>query len=266
MKYIDLFCGMGSFHYSFNKIGGECVYACDNNKDAQDTYELNWGMRPDGDILDLDPSTLPDFDCLCAGFPCQPFSRIGKRKGLQDDRGGLIYTIIDILNEKTPEFFILENVRGLLNHDKGKTYELMSNLLKEAGYNINHKVLKCEDYGIPQLRRRLFIVGSRNTTPKMNYEATGSPTLSEFFGRNFERDYAFTLRCGGRHSPINDRRNWDGYIVDGEEYRLTIDDMLKLQGFHNYKFNCKDGAAMKMLGNTIPTTFTKVVIEELYKE
>lgn len=265
MKFVDLFCGMGSFHYAFNKVSKKhkCVLACDINDMVHQDYFNNYGITPKSDICDIDFSEVDDFDCLCAGFPCQPFSNIGHKKGLNDNRGTLIHTIVDILNMKQPRFFVLENVRGLLNHDEGKTFRKIYEMLVECGYFVNYKLLKCEDYGIPQLRRRVFIVGDRLQMPNMDYEKTTTPSLSEFLDGDFERKNAFTLRCGGLNSPIGDKRNWDGYIRNGEEYRLSISDMKKLQGFDNYEFTCSNAQAKKMLGNTIPTNLSHAVLKNL---
>jgi len=170
-----------------------------------------------------------------------------------------------------PKIVILENVQALLNHDKGKSFAKIKADLEADGYNIAYKVIKCSDYGIPQMRKRLFIVGFKNIDVKNvdnffnldNYKKT--ITLTTYLGQNFKKDVAYTLRCGGKNSPIDDRHNWDGYWVDNKEYRLTIEDGLKLQGFHDYDLVGKKNEKWKLLGNTIPTIFTEIIGKQLIK-
>ena len=144
--------------------------------------------------------------------------------------------------------------------------------MKQEGYSLVYKVLKCSDYGIPQMRKRLFIVGFKNI--KVNNiddffnlnEYEKNVKLSDYLGKSFKKDIAYTIRCGGRRSPIHDRHNWDGYIInDDEEYRLTKEDALKLQGFENYKMTGTDSQQWKMLGNTIPTIFTTIIGKQIIK-
>lgn len=273
MRYIDLFCGIGSFHYSFRKLGFECVFACDIEKVCRDTYYSNYGLMPEGDICTINPANLSEYDMVCAGFPCQPFSNAGKQMGFDDERGSMIYQVMKFVKEgKTrPKLIVLENVQGLLNHDGGRSFAKVKDILQEEGYNIIFKVMKCSDYGIPQMRKRLFIIGYLPDTlsnPEMFFgldEYKKSISLSEYLGRPFNKEIAYTIRCGGRHSPLNDRHNWDGYIVNGEEYRLTIDDCLRLQGFTDYTLTGTDSKQWKMLGNTIPTVFTEIIGKQIIK-
>lgn len=273
IKFIDLFCGIGSFHYSFKQLGWECVMACDIVKNARDIYKLNYGMEPCGDIYDIDPKSIKKYDILCAGFPCQPFSQAGKHKGFDDERGTLFYQVMKFVKCNKPKIIILENVQGLLNHDDGKTFDKIKSELCKEKYELVHKILNCSDYGIPQMRKRLFVICVKKTNPFINlskifefskYEK--NITLSKFFNKKFEKKTAYTIRCGGKHSPINDKHNWDGYIVNGEEYRLSINDAKLLQGF-NDKFQLvgSDTDKWKRLGNTIPTIFTKMIGENIKK-
>ena len=161
----------------------------------------------------------------------------------------------------------MENVQALLNHDKGKTFATIKSELEKEGYVVNYKVLKCSF--IPQMRKRLFIVCFKNIEVKemdkffdlTKYEK--KVTLSEYLNKNFEKETAYTIRCGGKHSPIDDRHNWDGYWVDGQEYRLTIEDALKLQGFEKFELVGKPTEQWKLLGNTIPTIFTDIIGQKL---
>jgi DNA (cytosine-5)-methyltransferase 1 len=271
IKYIDLFCGIGSFHYSFEKLGFECVMACDINKSARNNYKLNHDVEPLGDICDIDPDDIDPYDILCAGFPCQPFSQAGKQKGFKDKRGTMFSQVMKFVKKNDPKVVILENVRGLLTHDNGKSFKKIIKTLEKEGYSVIHKILLCSDYGIPQMRKRLFIIGSKNIkTSKLNkffdlskFEKT--TTLKKFFKKKFEKETAYTIRCGGRRSPIDDRHNWDGYWVAGKEYRLTIKDGLKLQGFKKFKLSGTNTEKWKLLGNTIPTIFTHMIGKQIMK-
>jgi DNA (cytosine-5)-methyltransferase 1 len=267
LKYIDLFCGIGSFHYSFKKLNWECIMACDIDKSVRDTYKQNYGLMPLGDINEIDPKNIENYDILCAGFPCQPFSQCGQHKGFDDKRGTLFFNIMKFVEYHKPSIIILENVQGLLNHDAGKTFDKIKNEIEMANYTIAYKIVKCSDYGLPQMRKRLFIIGIRNDKNIKNInnllnldEYKKESTLTDFFGKNFEKKTAYTIRCGGKNSPINDKHNWDGYIIDGKEYRLTKEDCLKLQGFNiEFKLCGNNKDQWKQLGNTIPTIFTEII-------
>lgn len=268
LRYIDLFCGIGSFHYSFQKFGWECIMACDVDKAVRQTYETNYGLKPLGNIVDIEPSSVPAHDILCAGFPCQPFSQCGKHKGFDDDRGTMFFHIMKFIHFHQPKVIILENVQGLLNHDSGNTFIRIKHKLQEASYVITYKVIKCSDYGLPQMRKRLFIIGIRNDLTLAEHihklldldQYKKDSTLSSLLDKNFEKKTAYTIRCGGKNSPINDKHNWDGYMVDGKEYRLTKEDCLKIQGFHSDFTLCGNNKDQwKQLGNTIPTVFTKII-------
>jgi len=268
IKFIDLFCGIGSFHYSFKKLNWECIMSCDIDNAVKETYNENYGVLPLGDINEIEPKNIPKYDILCAGFPCQPFSQCGKHKGFDDKRGTLFFNIMKFVEYHKPTIIILENVQGLLNHDGGKTFERIKLDIETANYSITYKVIKCSDYGIPQMRKRLIIVGIRNDDVNVKHidklldfdEYKKETTLAEFLCKNFEKKTAYTIRCGGKNSPINDKHNWDGYIVDGKEYRLTKEDCLKLQGFDkDFKLCGNNKDQWKQLGNTIPTIFTEII-------
>jgi len=242
--------------------------SCDIDKAVKETYKENYNQEPLDDITKIEPANISSFDILCAGFPCQPFSQCGQHRGFDDERGTLFFNIMKFVKFHKPKIIILENVQGLLNHDSGNTFQTIRTQIENENYIVGHKVLKCSDYGIPQMRKRLFIIGIRNDLElknKMNdildfkeYEKIVS--LSAYLEKNFEKDIAYTIRCGGKNSPINDKHNWDGYIVDGREYRLTIQDCLKLQGFdHLFKLKGNVREQWKQLGNTIPTIFTKII-------
>jgi DNA (cytosine-5)-methyltransferase 1 len=157
--YADLFCGLGAFHQAFKKRGGfDCVFACDIDDRARRIYEANHGLAPAGDIRLVDPNDLPDFQVLCAGFPCQSFSIAGLRKGFKDDRGNLFYEVLRFVDAKKPKVVILENVKNLKGHDGGKTYATIKALMEERGYGFSSAVMDSAHYGSPQCRQRIFMV------------------------------------------------------------------------------------------------------------
>jgi DNA (cytosine-5)-methyltransferase 1 len=169
LKFIDLFSGIGGFRLAFESVGGRCVFSSDIDKWANETYELNFGEIPSGDISKIKSEEIPDHDILCGGFPCQPFSIAGKRLGFSDTRGTLFFEIERILRDKKPKAFLLENVRGLTNHNKGDTFLTIANKLKELGYTLFYRVLNSRDYGVPQNRERLFLVGFREKVDNFEF-------------------------------------------------------------------------------------------------
>ena len=160
-KFIDLFCGIGGFHQAMSDLGGECVYASDIDADCRKTYERNYGIRPEGDITKVDEKDIPKHNVLCAGFPCQAFSKAGKRLGFADEtKGTLFFDILRILKYHQPEYALLENVRNLASHDHGNTWKVIHDSLIETGYNvIDNPVIFSPHYiGVPQHRERVFIM------------------------------------------------------------------------------------------------------------
>lgn len=171
-KFIDLFAGIGGFHLAMHSVGGECVFASEIDKFARATYEVNFKkMSPNifqngmfnEDINKISPKDIPDFDCLCAGFPCQPFSYSGLKKGFEDKvKGTLFFNIREILKEKKPKMFFLENVKGLVSHKNGETIKTILDILEnELGYHVFSTVLSSLDFGLPQKRERWYCVGFR---------------------------------------------------------------------------------------------------------
>jgi len=172
LKFIDLFSGIGGFRLALEKFNCECVFSADNNQYACETYYKNFKEYPLVDIKKLSPKKIPNHDILCAGFPCQPFSIAGKRKGFNDTRGTLFFDIVRILKKKKPKVFILENVKGLVSHDKGRTFKKILEILSKKlngkiiksrrenlGYNVFWKVLNSTNFNVPQNRERVFIIG-----------------------------------------------------------------------------------------------------------
>lgn len=160
--FIDLFCGGGGFHLALAQRGMECVFACDTNDNARECYEANFGLKPEGDIRAVDAKDVPDHDVLCAGFPCQPFSVAGKKKGTDDDRGLLFNEIIRVAKVKKPKVLLLENVPNILKIDDGAFGEHIHKEIIGAGYDYHLSKLMASDFSVPQMRRRIFWVCPRS--------------------------------------------------------------------------------------------------------
>lgn len=271
VRVIDLFAGIGGFHTAAHNLGAEVIFASEWDKYARLTYEHNFKTRsPElfengmyaGDITSVKPEDIPDFDVLMGGFPCQPFSNAGKGNGFSDTRGTLFFNVADILRVKQPAAYFLENVRGLISHDGGKTFETIRNTLDQLGYTCEWKVVRGSDFNVPQHRPRLYLVGFRKDIAG-KFEWPEAVPLSNNLGKvlggkvttpaGAVREVGFTLRVGGRRSGIYDRRNWDMYIVDGAVRSLTLKEGLAMQGFPSwYSFpDISETQAFKQLGNSV---------------
>lgn len=161
VKFIDLFAGIGGFHQGFSNAGFKCVMASEFNSSCQVTYEKNYGLKPFGDVTEISSLDIPDHKLLTAGFPCQPFSICGHKKGFEDTRGTLFFDICRVASEKNTEVLVLENVKHLIHHDKGNTFEVIINSLKEMGYEVSYSILNAVHFEVPQNRERLIIVASK---------------------------------------------------------------------------------------------------------
>lgn len=163
-KFIDLFSGIGGFHQAMENLGGECVFASEIDPSAIETYKENYGIDSNINIRDVDPKNIPEHDVLCAGFPCQAFSKAGQQLGFEDKtKGTLFFEIVRILKYHKTPYIILENVRNLASHDDGKTWDIIKNALIELGYVITETpvIISPHNLGIPQLRERVVILGVR---------------------------------------------------------------------------------------------------------
>jgi len=159
-EFIDLFAGIGGMRLAFENAGGTCVFSSEWDKDSQKTYAANFGEVPAGDITKISEKGIPEFDVLLAGFPCQPFSTIGQRAGFKHQtQGTLFYDVLRIIHAKRPAAFLLENVKGLVSHDKGNTFEIIKKCLEGEGYDLHFQILDAADFGVPQVRKRIYIVG-----------------------------------------------------------------------------------------------------------
>lgn len=231
---IDLFAGIGGIRQGFQNNGGYTVYSSEWDKFAQKTYKANFGETPDGDITKVDEHTIPDHDILLAGFPCQPFSQAGLKKGFEDARGTLFFDIARILKAKRPKAFMLENVKQLRGHDGGKTLKVILNVLDELGYYVpNPEVLNAYHFGSPQNRERIIIVGFNKDYLPDNYRDFSYPQgqidESVCVGNILERDVSdsFTISDKlyqghlARKKMHEKKGNGFGFCVFNEESRHT---------------------------------------------
>ncbi|MGB5769798.1 MAG: DNA cytosine methyltransferase [Crocosphaera sp.] len=191
LKFIDLFAGIGGFRMAFETVGYQCVYSCEINEPCQKVYYNNFGEIPDKDITEIIPSHLPNFDVLTAGFPCQPFSISGKKQGFKDTRGTLFFHICEIIAIKKPSVIVLENVKHLIYHEKGKTLETIIYALEDLGYLVDYKLLNAKYFGIPQHRERIIIIGTRHKKFDFNLITYQKPVpkLRDFLCSNGNFEY-----------------------------------------------------------------------------
>ena len=297
IRYIDLFCGIGGFRIAANQaflkydLNSRCVFSCDIDTFCQTTYYENFVEKPIGDIKEVDANSIPDHDLLFAGFPCQPFSIIGNGKGLEDTRGTLFFDIARILEAKKPKAFVLENVKRLISHNRGHTFRRILETLRELGYYVEFKVLNALDYGLPQKRERVYIVGFdkpllfqwpskrskriplshilENEVDKKYYASDyiqkkrkKKHTQKEYpaiwhenkAGNISSYPYSCALRANASHNYL---------LVNGER-RLTPREMLRLQGFPDwFRIVVPDSQLRKQCGNAVPVTVVQVLLESL---
>jgi DNA (cytosine-5)-methyltransferase 1 len=292
LRFIDLFCGIGGFRIAFERAGGKCVFSSDYDKFSQQTYEANFGELPQGDINEIEVADIPSHDILCAGFPCQPFSiagvskknSLGRLHGFDDAKqGNLFFSIADILDHHRPTAFVLENVKNLKGHDKGKTFAIIKDTLESfLGYTIYTKVIDAKTL-VPQHRERIFIVGFRE---KRDFEFPIFPEQGPLLGTilesrpdakytltdhlwNYLQNYAAKHKAAGNGfgfglvSKQDTTRTLSArYHKDGSEIliaqtgknprRLTPRECARLMGYpDDYKLVCSDTQAYRQFGNSV---------------
>lgn len=197
LKFIDLCCGIGGFHYALQNMGHKCVLASDINEACRENYELNHKIKPHGDLTKINIETIPTFDILCAGFPCQPFSKAGEQKGFTDKRGNIFFDICKIIQHHTPKYIILENVRNLSSHDDGNTWNVIKTKLDELNYYTYEKpvILNTLYFGVPQSRERVVIMckrkdlGPLNELPTISKENKQNTSLETIIEENVDSKY-----------------------------------------------------------------------------
>jgi DNA (cytosine-5)-methyltransferase 1 len=295
-KFIDLFAGIGGIRLGFESVGGECVFSSEWDKFAQNTYEANFGERPNGDITLIDEKYIPNFDILLAGFPCQPFSNAGLKMGFEDTRGTLFFHIARILKHHKPKIVFLENVKGLKSHNKGNTYKIIQNTLEEIGYNVYSQVLNAKDFGVPQNRERIYIVGFLDNVdfcfPQplsqkvklgdiLEQDVSEKYTISDklWIGHqrrkkeHIEKGNGFGYSIFDENSPYTSTIS-ARYYKDGSEIlikqnnknprKLTPREAARLQGFpDSFKIIVSDNQAYKQFGNSVCVPVIKALSNQI---
>lgn len=290
-RFVDLFAGIGGMRIAFEKAGGRCVYTSEWNKFSAQTYEANFGDRPDGDITRVDASDIPDHDVLVAGFPCQPFSIAGVSKkrslnmpdGFRDEtQGTLFFDVARIIKEKRPPAFLLENVKNLASHDGGNTFRVIMDTLREMGYNVSYRVVDARSV-VPQHRERIFIVGFDGPAGFEFPEIPDSaPRLGSILERRVPAKYTLGDRTWAtlRRHAANSKKKGNGfgygmadragvartlsarYYKDGSEIllaqgrrnprRLTPRECARLMGFpDDFVIPVSDNQAYRQFGNAV---------------
>ena len=295
-SFIDLFAGIGGIRLGFESVGGHCVFSSEFDEDACKTYEANFGEHPSGDITKIDAKDIPDFEILLGGFPCQAFSIIGKKEGFANETcGTLFFDIERILKEKQPPAFMLENVRNLTAHDNGNTFRIIKEHLEKLGYHVYAKVLNALDYGVPQKRERIIIVGFIDDVefsfpePISESEKT---TLADILEDNVDKKYYVRdairesrierLKDKNYPKPYISHENMAGsitphpyssalragasanYILINDERRPTERELLRIQGFpDDFKIVVPYGKIKKQTGNSVAVPVIKAVAREM---
>ncbi len=299
-KFIDLFAGIGGIRLGFESIGGDCVFSSEWDKFACKTYEANHGEAPNGDITQIAAKDVPNHQLLLAGFPCQPFSHAGLKKGFDDTRGTLFFDISRILEEKKPDVVLLENVKGFATHDKGNTFAVVRRVLEDLNYSVHWKVLNAKDFGVPQNRERIYIVGIQRDLDAADSFAFPEPPrspvkLGDILEKNPDPKYTLSDRLWQGHqrrleehkakgngfgfSLFNESSTYTStisarYYKDGSEIlvsqpgknprKLTPREAARLQGFpETFIIPVSDVQAYKQFGNSVAVPVIRAVAKQL---
>jgi len=298
--FIDLFAGIGGIRLGMQDFLDECVFSCEMDKFAKETYRDNFEPVDWDDIRTIPVESIPAHDVLLAGFPCQPFSKVGNRKGFDDIRGTLFFDIVRIIEHHKPNAFLLENVKGLLSNNKRATFDTIIKCLEGQGYNVHWTVLNAKDFGLAQNRERVYIVGFRYNVP---FEWPTPPMTKTCVGHHLEDsdtvppEYTITDKAWTghqRHRKKHEARgNGFGYTLvyptdthtpticaryykDGSEAlvwqenknprRLTVREIARLQGFpESFQFPCSKTQTYKQLGNSVPVNVIRAIGREMKK-
>jgi len=300
-SFIDLFAGIGGTRTAFERNGGKCVFSSEWDKYSQQTYKANFGETPHGDITKINENDIPDHDVLVAGFPCQPFSSVGKRQGfMHSTQGTLFYDIARILKAKRPAMFLLENVPGLLTHDNGNTFKTILDVLNKLEYEVLYKVLDASEFGLPQKRKRIYIVGldrnkfGKDTTFEFPTGTNNKVFINQFLeenvndrpiSRHLQNAYIFKKNDG--HPEIIDKnseihvktlvasyhkiqRITGTFVIDGETglRLLTENECKAIMGFDkSFKVPVSRTQMYRQFGNSVAvpvvTAVAKKIVEKL---
>ncbi|MDD2697247.1 MAG: DNA cytosine methyltransferase [Arcobacteraceae bacterium] len=302
LKAIDLFAGIGGIRLGFAeafKEDIEFVFSSEIDKYAQQTYYANFGEMPHGDITQIDEKDIPSHDIILAGFPCQAFSIAGKRLGFEDIRGTLFFEVARIIKHHKPKVVFLENVKGFVNHDKGNTFKVVKETLEELGYRVFTKVLNAKDFGVPQNRERIYIVGFLDNEVEFEFPKSldKEVKVGDILDGKIPDKYTISdkLWAGHQRRKIEHKAKGNGfgyslfdensnytstisarYYKDGSEIliaqsgknprKLTPREAGKLQGFNeNFKIVCSDVQAYKQFGNSVSVPVIRAISKEIKK-
>ncbi|MCL2742295.1 MAG: DNA (cytosine-5-)-methyltransferase [Planctomycetaceae bacterium] len=293
--FVDLFAGIGGNRLAFESIGGECVFSSEWDEKACQTYKANFGEQPAGDITKINSSEIPDFNVLLAGFPCQPFSIIGDQAGFNHEtQGTLFFDIERIIKDKQPAAFMLENVRNLVAHDGGRTFKIIKNHLEALGYHVHTKVLNALDFGVPQKRERIIIVGFSEYVPfefpkpiprekhikltdileevvDKRYYVRENIRLSRVdrMKKEIEKPYITHENVLGSITPHHfscalRAGASANYLLINNERRPTERELLRIQGFPDtFKIVLPYGSIRKQTGNSVAVPVIRAVAEQM---
>lgn len=285
---------------AFKKNGGTCVFSSEWDKFAQQTYSENFHETPAGDIRSIKESDIPPHDILLAGFPCQPFSHAGLKMGFEDTRGTLFFDIARIIKFHKPKLVLLENVKGFLSHDKGNTFKVVKATLEDLGYEVHSQVLNAKDFGLPQNRERIYIVGiNRKRTNSVPFTFPRSPKKQTFVGEILEKSvpekYTISDRLwSGHQRRLEEHRargNGFGYSIfnsksthtstisaryykDGSEIliaqrnknprKITPREAARLQGFpESFRIPVSDAQAYRQFGNSVAVPVVSAIAKRM---
>ena len=300
--FIDLFAGIGGMRIAFEKTGGECVFSSEWDKFAQQTYAANFGDTPHGDITQVELEEVPKHDILIGGFPCQPFSHAGLKRGFEDTRGTLFFDVARIIDYRKPSMVLLENVKGFTTHDKGRTMAIVKETLEDLGYNVFHKVLNARDFGVPQNRERVFIVAiNKKKLGSIGFEypipKKIDTKLGDILDSRVDEKYTISnkLWAGHKRRLAEHRAKGNGfgyslfnenspytstisarYYKDGSEIlieqknanprKLTPREAARLQGFpENFNIPVSDNQAYKQFGNSVAVPVIHAIAKTMVK-
>jgi DNA (cytosine-5)-methyltransferase 1 len=297
--FIDLFAGIGGIRIPFEEFGGECVFTSEWDKFAQQTYAANFGEIPDGDITKIPVETIPPHDLLLAGFPCQPFSMAGKKKGFSDTRGTLFFNIEKILEHHKPSVVFLENVKNLKNHDKGRTFKVIKEHLEELGYKVFDKVLNAKDFGVPQNRERIYIICFLDHSIDFKFPTPPKTQVKvgDILETKTKQDYTISDKLWAGHQKRKEMHKKKGngfgyslfnndsdytstitarYYKDGAEIlieqegknprKVSPREAARLQGFPDtFKIPVSDTQAYKQFGNSVAVPVIRAVATQILK-
>ena len=301
-RFIDLFAGTGGIRIPFDILGGECVFTSEWDKNSQKTYLANFGHEPFGDITQIKPKDVPGHNLVLAGFPCQPFSNAGHKKGFEDTRGTLFFNIAQIVERHKPEVLFLENVKGFKSHDKGKTFDIIKKTLEKLGYKVFSQILNARDFGVPQNRERFYIICfNTEKVGDVDFEYP-KPTnkitrLGDILEKKVDSKYTISDKLWSGHQRRKkqhaEKGNGFGYSLfdedskytstisaryykDGSEIlvkqdnknprKITPREAARLQGYpDNFRIPVSDVQAYKQFGNAVAVPVILAVAKQIAK-